>query len=169
MKVMEAIKNRRSVRKYQNKPIEKEKMNLILEAARLAPSARNRQEWQFVVAQNKQTIEKLSVAANNQAFIAQAAAVIACCGINDGYIMRCGQPATPIDLAIAIDHMTLKAQEEGIGTCWIGSFFQDQVKMLLGIPEDIPVIELLALGYPAENPEPRNRKNLEEIVHWEKW
>ncbi|MBU0951484.1 MAG: nitroreductase family protein [Elusimicrobia bacterium] len=169
MNVMEAIKNRRSIRKYQNKPVEKEKLNSVLEAARLAPSARNRQEWQFIVVQDKQTREKLSIAANNQAFVSEAPVVIACCGLDDGYLMRCGQPATTVDLSIAIDHMTLKAVEEGLGSCWIGSFYKDEVKKILGIPKDIQVVELLTLGYPAENPDTRDRKNLEEIVRWDKW
>ena len=83
--------------------------------------------------------------------------------------MRCGQNAYPIDLAIAIDHMTLQAVEEGLGTCWIGSFFEDQVKNILGIPKDVRVVELLALGYPADQPKPKTRNPIESIVRYEKW
>lgn len=169
MEIMDAIKNRRSIRIYQNKPVENEKINLILEAGRLAPSAKNRQEWKFVVVQDEKTKEKLSVAANNQAFVAQAPVVIACCGDNDKYIMSCGQPATVVDVTIAVDHMTLKAFEEGMGTCWIGAFNQDKVKEILNIPKNIQVVILLTLGYPAENPDSRGRKAIREITHWEKW
>jgi len=113
--------------------------------------------------------KKLVVAANYQAFVGEAPVVIACCGINTSYAMRCGQPAYPINLAIAIDHMTLQAVEEGLGTCWIGSFFEDQVKQILGIPADARVVELLTLGYPNDSPKPKSRAPIEQIVNYERW
>ena len=170
MDVMDAIKKRRSVRSYQDKEVEQEKLNLVLESARLAPSAKNFQEWRFVVVKDKQTRQKLAVAANNQIFVGQAPVVIACCSEKSDYVMRCGQLTYPIDIAIAIDHMTLKATEEGLGTCWIGSFYEDKVKEILGIPKEVKVVELLTLGYPASEPEKKkNRFSLEEIVMYEKW
>jgi nitroreductase len=83
--------------------------------------------------------------------------------------MRCGQLCYPIDVAIAVDHMTLQAVEEGLGTCWIGAFDQAEVKRLLGIPERIQIVSLLTLGYPAITPTPSPRKKSEEIVMHEKW
>jgi nitroreductase len=83
--------------------------------------------------------------------------------------MECGQPAYPIDLAIAIDHITLKAVEEGLGTCWIGSFNEEEVKKILGIPNNIRIVTLLTVGYPEYVPSPRKRKKMEEIVAYEKW
>jgi len=84
--------------------------------------------------------------------------------------MRCGQDPVPIDVAIAIDHLTLAAVEEGLGTCWIGSFYPEKVRELCGIPEDIVIVELLALGYPKDfSPVKKNRLNLKEIVFYEKW
>lgn len=169
MALMEQIKKRYSVRSYQNRPVEKNKLDAVLEAARLAPSAKNFQEWRFVVVQDAETRQRLVPAANNQAFIGQAPVVIACCATNCEYVMRCGQLSYPIDLAIAIDHMTLQAVEEGLGTCWVGSFFEDQVKNVLGIPKGIRVVELLALGYPADQPRPKNRSPIESIVSYDKW
>ncbi|MFH0764008.1 MAG: nitroreductase family protein [Candidatus Omnitrophota bacterium] len=170
MNVMEAIKNRCSVRSYQNRPVEKEKLDKILEAARLAPSASNRQEWRFVVVQDRGTRKRLMKAAKNQAFIGEAPVVIAACAKTDGHIMTCGQMCYPIDAAIAIEHMALEATEEGMGTCWVGAFYEDQVKEILGIPQDIRVVELLALGYPAGPSRSRkDRLSIEEIVMRERW
>jgi len=169
MAILIQIKTRYSVRSYQQKPVEKQKLLAVLEAARLAPSAKNFQEWRFVVVQDAETRQKLMAAANNQAFVGEAPVVIACCATNVEYKMRCGQLCYPIDLAIAIDHMTLQAVEEGLGTCWVGSFYEDQVKNILAIPNEIRVVELLALGYPKDSPHPKNRFRLEKIACFDKW
>jgi len=169
MDVMEAIRERRSIRKYTEQPVEEEKLNLILEAGRLAPSAANRQEWRFVVVKDKETRQNLMKAAKGQAFVGEAAVVIAACAETDNHVMSCGQLSYPIDVAISIDHMTLKALEEGLGTCWVGAFYEEEVKKVLGVPDDIRVVELLALGYPADVPPPRSRLLLSDIVHYEKW
>lgn len=169
MNVMEAIRTRRSIRSYQNKPVEDDKLLRVLEAARLAPSASNRQEWRFVVVRDARTRQKLMEAAKGQRFIGQAPVVIACCAETDNHVMTCGQMCYPIDAAIAIDHMTLAAVEEDLGTCWVGAFYADQVKEILGIPDDVPVVELLTLGYPAVVPRSTSRLSLDEIVKYERW
>lgn len=169
MDVFEAIKERRSVRAYDDKPVEKEKLDKIFEAARLAPSAANYQEWRFVVVTEKSKRKALMTAANNQSFVAEAPVVIACCAETDGHKMRCGEQCYPIDVAIAIDHITLAAVALGLGTCWIGSFYPDKVREILNIPKTIKVVELLTLGYPADSPRPKNRKTIEEIVFFEEW
>jgi nitroreductase len=169
MNVFEAIKSRRSIRSYLDKPIEQEKLLRVLEAGRLAPSAKNLQEWKFVIVKDNELRKKLAVAANNQHFIAEAPVVIVGCATLVNYVMSCGQYAYPIDLAIAMDHMTLQAVEEGLGTCWIGSFKEDEVKNLLDMPENIRIVQLLTLGYPGTVPPARSRKKLEEIVFFDKW
>ncbi|MBL7130880.1 MAG: nitroreductase family protein [Candidatus Omnitrophica bacterium] len=170
MDVMEAIKKRCSVRAYQSRPVEEEKLKSILEAARLAPSASNRQEWRFVVVRDKNSRQRLMKAAKNQAFVGEAPVIIACCAQTDNHVMSCTQLCYPIDVAIAIEHMALKATEEGLGTCWIGAFYEDQAKNILGIPPNVRVVELLTLGYP-DRPctVHKNRLRLEEIVMHEKW
>jgi len=170
MDVMEAIKKRYSVRSYKDIPVEEEKLLSILEAARLSPSANNKQEWRFIVVRDKKTIEKLSKASKNQIFIKEAPVVIVCCAKTDNHIMTCGQLCYPIDVAIAIEHMVLKATEEGLGTCWIGAFYEEEVKKILNIPKEIRVVELLTLGYPKDSPPvSKNRLPLNEIVMYEKW
>ena len=171
MDVMEAIRTRRSVRRYEDKPVEDEKLMAVLEAGRLAPSAKNLQEWRFVVVRDAETRKKLVKAARDQAFVGEAPVVIACCADTDEHVMACGQLCYPINVAIAIDHMTLAAVELGLGTCWIGAFYEDRAKEILGIPPRIRVVELLTLGYPkyGETGRPKSRLAMDEIVHWEEW
>ena len=171
MDVLPEIMQRYSVRSYKDTPVEQDKLDRVLEAARLAPSAKNMQEWRFVVVRDPETRRKLAVAAKNQTFVGEAPVVIACCAENADYIMSCGQLSYPIDVAISIDHMTLKAVEEGLGTCWIGSFYEDQVKEILGIPKKTRVVEMLTLGYPkpGETGRPKSRLAMQEIIHWENW
>jgi nitroreductase len=169
MDIMEAIRSRRSIRSYQDRPVEKDKLNLILEAGRLAPSARNLQDWRFVVVQDEDKRQELSGAARGQPFVAQAPVIIAACGTETEYVMTCGQQCYPIDVTIAVDHMSLMATGLGLGSCWIGAFYEDQVKQILGIPKNIRVVVMLAMGYPAEAPAARPRKRLGEIVACEKW
>ncbi len=169
MDVMDAIRTRRSIRAYKDKPIENEKLSAVLEAGRLAPSARNQQEWKYVVVKDKALREKLASAAYGQQFVGQAPVVIVACATQTKHVMPCGELSYPIDLAISVDHMTLEAVEQGLGTCWIGAFKQDEVKKLLGIPDDVRVVVLLPIGYPDESPSPRSRKPLEEIIAYNNW
>jgi nitroreductase len=134
--------------------VEQEKLDHVFEAARLAPSAKNLQDWRFVLVTDQHTRRRLAEAANNQMFIENAGAIIVACS-NSDHVMRCGQPVGPIDVAIALEHIALQAAELGLATCWIGSFYPEKVRAILGIPADIPVIELMALGYPADQPKRR--------------
>ncbi len=169
MNVFDAINERYSVRKYQDKPVEEEKLARIFEAARLAPSANNYQEWRFVAVRDAQTRQAIMKAAKNQRFVGEAPVVVACCAVTDNHVMTCGQLCYPIDVAIAIDHITLQAVEEGLGTCWIGAFYEDQVKEILGIPKEVRVVDLLTLGYPADRKRSKNRLPLETILMHERW
>jgi len=169
MDVFEAIKQRYSVRQYRAQPVEPEKLERVLEAARLAPSAGNRQEWRFVVVTDEQARQQLMEAASGQAFVGQAPVVIAACAETDERTMKCGQLSYPIDVAIALEHIALQAVAEGLGTCWIGSFDEAAVKEVLDIPPAIRVVELMSLGYPADQPKPKQRLALDEIVFYEKW
>ncbi|MFC1594270.1 nitroreductase family protein [Candidatus Omnitrophota bacterium] len=170
MDVMKAIQTRRSVRSYEDTPVTKEKLQSILEAARLAPSAGNRQEWRFIVVRDHATRQKLMAAAKDQAFVGQAPAVIACCAETDGHTMTCGQLCYPIDVAIAIDHVTLAATAEGLGTCWVGAFHEDRVKDILQIPREIRVVELVTVGYANDaGGGDKQRLPFEDIIMHESW
>ncbi|MCK4255621.1 nitroreductase family protein [candidate division WOR-3 bacterium] len=169
MDVRDAIKNRFSVRSYLNKPVEDEKLALVLDAARLAPSARNKQSWKFIVIKDKIIRQKLIDAAAGQQFVAEAPVVIAAVSTEPSYVMRCGIPAYSVDLAIAVDHMTLQAVELGLGTCWIGAFYQDKVKEILQIPDEYKVVALLPLGYPTVLSAEKNRKSKDAVFSYEKF
>jgi len=169
MALLKQIQQRYSVRAYQKRPVEKEKLETILQAARLAPSAKNRQEWRFIVVQDEDTRKKLCETATIQAFIGEAPVIIACCSAISDYVMRCGQLAYPIDVAIAMEHIALQAVEEGLGACWVGSFYEDKVKAILGIPAPVRVVQLLTLGYAADTLRAKSRLPLEQIVCHERW
>lgn len=169
MELWEAIRKRRSIRKFKDQPVEEEKLNRVLEAGRLAPSAGNRQEWKYIVVRDPEARRGLAEAAHGQQFVAEAGVCLVCCGEATEHVMSCGQASYPIDVAISVDHMTLAAVEEGLGTCWIGAFEEPAVKELLGIPEGVRVVALLPLGYPDMEPKARLRKPLSEIVCRERW
>ena len=170
MNVFEAIKKRASVRSYLDKPIEDETLNAVLEAGRLAPSASNRQEWRFVIVRDSEVRRKLGEAANGQSFVGEAPVVIVACAVTDGHVMSCGQPCYPIDVAIALDHISLAAVEYGLGTCWIGAFNEKKVKEILGVPDEIRVVELMPLGYPVyKSVKEKSRLPLKRIVKYERW
>jgi nitroreductase len=167
MELYEAIQKRYSVRAYQDKPVEQGKLDRILEAARLAPSGGNRQPWKFVVVRDAQTRQKLASACNDQGFVATAPVVIGGVGVQPDRTMGCQVPGDPVDVAIAMEHIALAAAAEGLGTCWIGAFHQDQVRELLGVPKKAKVIEVMTLGHPADQPRPKKRKSIGEIVCYE--
>jgi nitroreductase len=169
MDVAKAIRDRRSVRSYENKDIPQEVLIKVLEAARLAPSANNRQPWKFVVVREAAKRKALAKAAKEQQFVAEAPVVIAAVALEPERTMTCGVPTYAVDLAIAVDHMTLAAVQQGLGSCWIGAFYQEDVKKLLEIPDECKVAALLTLGYPRDQARFKNRKPLEEIVCYEKW
>jgi nitroreductase len=169
MSIQTAISERRSIRAYQDRPVEDEKLQLVLEAARLSPSARNRQEWKFVVVKDRETRERLARAANGKQFVAEAPVIIAACATEAEYVMSCGQLAGTVDTSIAFSYLILQAHELGLGTCWLGAYNESEVKDILGIPPHVRVVAMTPLGYPAESPEAKPRKGLEEIVALERY
>jgi nitroreductase len=169
MDVFTALQTRRSIRKYDSKPVEDEKLKKVLEAARLSPSAKNAQTWKFVVVKDSVARDEIAKATNGYLFIAQAPVIIAACGTDPDSVMSCGQYRHTVDLSIATAYMILEAHEQGLGTCWIGGFDEQKVKKILGAPEDVRVVAVTPLGYPAESPAQRPRKALEEIVCYEKY
>lgn len=170
MDVYEAIEHRKSVRSFKGDDVSEAIISRLLEAARLAPSASNRQEWRFIVVRDQVTRKQLAVAASGQKFVGEAPVVLACCAETDGHVMACGQVCYPIDVAIAIDHITLCATADGLGTCWIGAFDENEVKKILNIPAPIRVVGLLPIGYPRDpSPAKKKRLPLKDIVRQERW
>ncbi len=168
MDVYEAIRERRSIRSYRKDPVPDEILRRVLEAARLAPSARNRQEWRFVAVTDGEKIAALAEAANGQSFVAGAPVVLAFCATKM-HVMGCGVDAGVVDTSIPFSYATLAAVAEGLGTCWLGAFDQEKVRKLIGAPADVLVVGITPLGYPAETPPARSRRPFDEVVSFEGW
>lgn len=195
----EAIKQRRSIRKFKPDPVPNEYINVLLDAARLAPSGSNAQPWRFKIVRDRETKEKLVQAAYDQAFIAEAPVVFVCCADIGGYLEgmvsglqdlgRIGAVEDRIveiifdrtdkmktmsvdqfgqriafNVAIAIEHIVLRALDFGLGTCWIRLIDESAIKSIFGWDDTISVVALLPIGYPDESPAPRKRRSIEDIV-----
>ncbi|MEO0080523.1 MAG: nitroreductase family protein [candidate division WOR-3 bacterium] len=171
MDFYDVVRKRVSVRAYRPDPVPEDVLNRILEAGRLAPSAKNYQPWKFIVVRDPKVREALVPACRGQAFIAQAPVVICACALEEEAWKGMGGywSAAPVDVTIALEHMILAAAAEGLGTCWIGAFVEEEVRKVLGIPAGVKPIALTPLGYPAQEPKPRPRKPLEEIVAYDRW
>jgi nitroreductase len=209
MNVSEAILNRTSIRKWKATPVEREKIEKILEAGRRAPSWANMQPWRFIVVQDKKKVEALAMEAGAQPVIRNAPVVIVCCGsakdfsrkmqreslkqlievgafeltedFLDNVVLesdlfapyRLGEQVMTIkvgeQIMIAVAYMTLEAVNQGLGACWVEAMAPKSAHEIMNLPENLFVHDLLALGYANEDPRPRPRKSLEEIVYWEKF
>jgi nitroreductase len=169
MNVIEVIRRRRSIRTYADQAVEQDKIERLLDAARLAPSAANRQPWRFIVVTDRVRRAALAAAAAGQEFVADAPVVIVACAEPTDHAVGSEQNHYPIDVTIALSHVSLQAVAEGLGTCWITGFDEDRVRQILDIPPRVRVIQLLVLGYPAGEPRPLSRVPLEQIVRWEAW
>ena len=176
MDVMEAIRTRRSVREYLGEPIPDDVMDRMREALRWAPSACNFQPWRFVLVRDATRRRAVAAACREQMWMAAAPVIVVACGLPaKAYKKMGGQGnSVEIDLAIALDHLTLAAAAEGLGTCWIGAFAEEDVKKLLDVPEDVKVVALTPLSYPARpdllRPDaPSRRKDEAEVFRVDRY
>jgi nitroreductase len=174
------IATRRSVRAFDaNRPVPKEHIRAMAEAARLAPSACNSQTWRFIAVTRSEIIEKICKTAMRPVipnkWLAQAPLLMVGCARLDIVANRIGARVTgteyyQVDMGIALEHMVLKATELELGTCWIGWFAEKKIKAILDIPRGVKVLALLAVGYPADDgPAKRSRKPMEKILFSEIW
>jgi len=169
MEFSELIKKRYSVRAYKPDPVEDEVLNRVLEAARLAPTATNAQPFQLIVIHTAGREVELKRIYKRDWFV-QAPLVICICGIPaQGWVRMDGKNYTDVDVAIAMDHLILAATNEGLGTCWIGAFDAQAAREVLGLPPGVEPIAFTPLGYPSDQPRPKKRKELSELVRHERW
>lgn len=152
MSVLDIIRLRRSIREYLPREIPPDVKEKLLESLRFAPSACNNQPWQFILIADPQRRKQVAAACNRQMWMADAPLIIAGCGMpQEAYQYMGGYGnSIEVDVAIAFDHLTLVAAEEGLGTCWIGAFDEKAVKKILDIPNNVRIIALTPVGYPAE-------------------
>jgi nitroreductase len=170
MEYSQLIANRTSVRAYRSTPVEDEKLLQVLEAARLAPTAANRQPFQLVVIHTAGREAELGRIYRRPWFV-QAPIVIAVCAISSQAWVRASDRfnARLIDSAIVADHLILAAANLGLGTCWIAAFNVQAAREVLSLPAEVEPVIFTPLGYPAQAPDPKIRKSLTELVRYEHW
>ena len=179
--MLKQFETRRSIRKYSDKPVEDEKVIQLLEGARLAPSGDNTQPWHFIVVKSEESRQKLAKASHNQKWMLTAPVFIVCaadicCRVKEDIEISLDEDSSQKELkqiirdtSIAVEHIVLEADNQGLSTCWVAWFTQKEIRPILNIPSDKYVVCILTLGYADEAPKARPRKKLEEIVHYENW
>lgn len=173
MDVFECIHKRRSIRKFAEKPIDRETIEQLIDAARMAPSAGNVQDWFFVVVQKEKIKQNLARAALNQAFIAQAPVVVVYFAdmqrIERSYGSRGKNLYAFQDSGAAIQNLLLAAKSLGLGSCWVGAINERKVEQILNAPKNFRALAIIPIGYPKEKPKPRKRREITEISTYEKF
>jgi len=166
MEVLDAIKQAKSVSKFRPDPIPEQKVQAVVNAARLAPSAENLQPWKFIVVSDEDTKRKLAGALTNARQLPDAPIVIVACARLDEAVAMVGgyMNSYPVDLGMALANLTLAATSEGLGTSWVFAFNEEKVKAALRMPEDARVIGLTPVGTPEAHEPPSGRKHLSEIL-----
>ena len=169
MDIIKEINDRVSVRKFKNQKIDRSVIDRILEAGRIAPSAKNRQPWRFIVIDDDDLKSKIEKAAYGQEFVGNAGAVIAACSTNIEYEMPNGQNSYPIDISFAVSFMMLQAEHEGLGSCVVTTYDERDLKSILTVPYSMRVVMLLLVGVPEEKNMHHNRKSLKQISAYNHW
>jgi len=171
MNVFEAIKERRSIRSFKEEDVKEEDIEMLIEAARWAPSAGNIQPWEFIIVRRHDLKKELAEAAFGQAFVEEAPIVIVVCADENrsfqGYSVRGKTLYCIQDTAAAIQNIHLTAHSLGLGTCWIGAFSEGETARILKVPNGVRPVAIVPIGYPAESPAPRNRRPINQIIHYE--
>ena len=175
MEVIQAIKERRSIRKYKPEPVSDEELNIVLEAARWAPSWANTQCWRFIIVKDKTLKEKLRDTLTEwnpgrNAMIEAPIVIVACAELGKSGFRR-GEKVTEredwlmFDVALALQNLTLTAHSLGLGTLHIGAFDAKEAGKIVDVPDNVVVVELMPVGYPDEHPDPRNRNEIKTFVY----
>lgn len=167
MDYSELVKARYSVRAYKSDPVEDDKLHRILEAARLAPTAANRQPVQIIVAKTEGRQDELRRVYRSDWFVQAPLVICVCAAPSEAWVRRYdGKNHCDVDATIAMDHLILAAANEGLGTCWIAAFDPDAAREVFGLEDDLQPVLLTPLGYVADSAGPKNRKPIEEIVRF---
>jgi len=169
MEFAELIKKRYSVRAYKADAVEEDKLQQVLEAARLAPTASNRQPFRIIVIHTAGREAELRRIYDRGWFV-QAPLLLCACGIPaQAWSRSDGKNYNDVDVSIAMDHLILAATDLGLGTCWVAAFNPAAARQVLGLPDGVEPVAFTPLGYPADQPRPKERKALSELVRYEKW
>lgn len=169
MEFSQVIKERYSVRGYKSDPVEDEKLNSVLEAARIAPTAANRQPFQVIVINTQGRKDELRRMYDRDWFVEAPIIIVVCGEESKAWVRHDKANYGVVDAAIVMDHLILEATNQGLGTCWIGAFDAEATREILGLPENVDPIVMTPLGYPNAASRGTNRKPLEELVRYERW
>jgi len=169
MDFFELIEHRYSVRAYESRPVEEEKLQKVLDAARLAPTAANRQPFRIIVVKTEGRESELKRIYRADWFTQAPVVICACAVPGEAWTRSDGKEYYDVDTTIAMDHLILAAANLGLGSCWIAAFDAAATKEILGLPDDIEPVALTPLGYPADNPRTKQRKSLAELVKYDRW
>lgn len=169
MAFLELAKQRFSVRAYLEKPVEEDKLQAVLEAGRLAPSAANRQPWSVVVIRDPKQRQTIGAAYPREWFLKAPVILVLCIEPAKAWVRSDGRNYADVDGAIAMDHMTLCAASVGLGTCWIAAFEPTRIKHALALPAGIEPLAMTPLGYASEPVRTKSRKAIAELVHLDTW
>lgn len=169
MEFIELAQTRYSVRAYESTPVEEEKLEQVLEAAVVAPTAANRQPFRLIVISTEGREAELQRIYGRKWFT-QAPLIICACAVPDeGWVRMDGKPYVDVDVTIAMDHLILAAHSLGLGTCWIAAFDPAAAREVLGLPDGVEPIVFTPLGYPADEPRAKRRKPLSDLVKYDRW
>jgi nitroreductase len=169
MEFKELVHRRYSVRNYKSKPVEDEKLNAVLNAARLAPTAANKQPFRLIVIRTEGREEELKRIYHAKWFSDAPLVICACTVPTESWTRKDGRNYVDVDTAIAMDHLILSATDMGLGTCWIAAFDPKTAKRVLKLPDGVEPLLFTPLGYPADEISTKNRKEIDEIVLYEHW
>lgn len=168
-RVLSLARNRQTVKGFEDRPVPLEVLTRILECARYAPSAGEAQPWRFVVIRDPLMKHRIAAAAFNNPVVRSAGALVLCCARIHSRVSGNGRPSHPVDVAAATQEMVVAAADVGLATSWITGFRETAIRELLGVPEDVPLVALLAIGYPDGFTPLLARRPRSEILSWESW
>ncbi|MDX1394542.1 MAG: nitroreductase family protein [Gemmatimonadota bacterium] len=168
-RLLQLVRNRRPVRSFADRIPPADAVEAVLEAARYAPSAREAQPWRFVVVQDALSRHRLAAAAFNHPHLKSAPVVVVCCARIHSHISGSGRPSFPMDLAAATQTMMIAAADLGIHASWVYGFRESAVRPVVGVPDDVPVVALLGLGYPDGLSDLPERRPREDVIAWDTW
>jgi len=168
-RVLNLSRNRQAVRRFADRPVPPELLLRVVECGRCAPSAREDQPWRFVIVQHGLSRHRIAAAVFPSDLVRTAPAVIVGCARVHSNIAGSGRPSHPIDLAAATEAMALAASDMGLAAAWITGFRESRVREAIGIPDDVPVVTLLAVGYPDGFRPLPSRRPVHEVIAWDRW
>lgn len=164
MEFMDVVRSRISIRKYRDTPVEREKIDALLELMRIAPSAMNRQEWKFVAVTDPEQLKKLRLACESRGPAMTAPLIFCICATEYTDRNDSGYNRGTIDASIATTLLHYATFDMGLGSCWVGSFDADMAGEVIGCPEGTRVVTVVTAGYPDESPAPRSRKEFRDVA-----